>query len=356
MKALSLVSLTKHFGEKRAVQAVDLDVEWGELMAVLGPSGCGKTSLLRLITGEIVPDSGRVFVMGEDVTAIPTHRRNIGFVFQAFALFPHMRVLENVSFPLLVRDVERTEREARARELLALVRLAERAGRYPSELSGGEQQRVGLARALSYEPKLILLDEPLSNLDAKLREEMREEVRRIMKGAGMTAVYVTHDQEEALSIADRLAVMHEGAILQVGRPQEIYRRPATAFVARFVGASNLIPARASGGGLYVLEGAPGPGIPGPRAFDEGKRVLAVLKPEELGIRAPGEAAGGRRELSGVLVSSSYRGARTEFQVALGSGITVRILDERREIDPGDHVLVILPDALSHAIPYQEGPF
>jgi ABC-type Fe3+/spermidine/putrescine transport system ATPase subunit len=348
MNALSVRSLAKSFGEKKAVRAVDLDVEHGELMAILGPSGCGKTTLLRLVMGEITPDAGRIFIMGEDMTAVPTHRRDIGFVFQAFALFPHMTVLENVMFPLLVRNVERRERERRAEELLALVRLAGHAGLHPGELSGGEQQRVGLARALVYRPKLILLDEPLSNLDAKLREEMRGEVRRLVRDLGMTAVYVTHDQEEALSIADRLAVMHEGEIRQVGIPEEIYRRPATEFVAVFVGASKLIPAVAAEEGLFLVEGLQ-VGVPGPAGFTPGEKLLAVLKPEELRIRKrEGEAA--PQELAGTLVSSSYRGARTEYLAESVTGIMLRVLDERKDIAPGDEILVLLPPRLPHMIP------
>lgn len=353
MNALLVSSLTKRFAEMAAVDRVDLEVREGELLAILGPSGCGKTTLLRLVTGQLDPDEGRIEIMGKDVSQVPTHKRNIGFVFQSFALFPHMTVLENVAFPLLVRGVGREERMRRAGEFLEIARLGEFADVYPGNLSGGEQQRVGLARALVYRPGLILLDEPLSNLDAKLREEMRLEVRRIIKELGMTAVHVTHDQEEALSISDRLAVMEKGRVLQAASPVEVYRKPATAFVARFVGGSNLIPAVAVSPGGCVLRGTDVTLETADR-FEEGTPLLLVVKPDDLsvqrGSREEKEPAGSG--LAGTILSSSYRGGRSEYRIEVGVGeeLELRALSRGESYSAGTRVFVSFPGGGLHAIP------
>ncbi len=245
---IELRGVTTRYGTVLANDRLDLVVHRGELLTLLGPSGCGKTTALRTLTGHVRPDEGRVLIDGRDVTDLPTHRRDLGMVFQNFALFPHMTVRDNVGFPLMIRGVSVAERASRVAEALRLVRLEGHADKQPRQLSGGQQQRVGLARALVYRPKVLLLDEPLSNLDAKLREEMRFEIRDVVTRLGVTAVYVTHDQEEALALSDRIAIMHRGRIEQLGTPEDIYARPASRFVAEFVGPLELPRGRGRGGG------------------------------------------------------------------------------------------------------------
>jgi len=248
---LSLRSVTKKYESLTAVDALTLDVAKGEMVAFLGPSGCGKTPSLRMIAGLSQVTSGAITIDGRDVTHAPAHKRDIGLVFQNYALFPHMKVLQNVMFGLEVRGVERKEARRRAMEAIELVRLGGRENHRPSQLSGGQQQRVALARALVIRPAVLLLDEPLSNLDAKLRDEMRSEIREIQKSLGITAIFVTHDQVEALSISDRVAVMEGGRLEQIGTPFELYERPATRFVAGFVGRSNTLEGVADGEHVLV---------------------------------------------------------------------------------------------------------
>ena len=253
--AIRLEKLTKVFGATRAVDGIDLTIEPGELFFLLGPSGCGKTTLLRCIAGFNIPDSGSLHIGDRDVTATPPHERDTGMVFQSYALWPHLTVRENVAFGLEMRKVGRDEARRRVDEALAAVRMTERADYKPTQLSGGQQQRVALARALVIRPQALLLDEPLSNLDAKLRLEMRAEIRRICKAAGTTAIYVTHDQKEALSIADRMAILEGGKIRQLGTPQDIYLRPHSRFVAGFMGESNFLEAtvRSADGATCVVD-------------------------------------------------------------------------------------------------------
>ncbi|MCX7028538.1 MAG: ABC transporter ATP-binding protein, partial [Spirochaetes bacterium] len=244
---LQIRNLHKSFAGKEAKVAalagVSLEVREGELFTLLGPSGCGKTTTLRCVAGFEQPTSGSISFRGEDFTAVPPFRRNIGMVFQSYALFPHLSIHENVAYGLKVRRLPRAEIREKVRAILQLVGLEGAGNRKPGELSGGQQQRVALARALVYDPRLLLLDEPLSNLDAKLRVYMREEIRRIQQQAGVTTIYVTHDQEEALSISDRLAVMHAGRVSQVGTPDEIYQEPTNVRVADFIGQANFLPCR-----------------------------------------------------------------------------------------------------------------
>ena len=259
MEPIAIRSLAKHFDTTRAVDGVDLDVAAGELFFLLGPSGCGKTTLLRMLAGFIDPTAGTIRFGANDVTHLPTNKRNTGMVFQGYALWPHMSVRQNVAFGLDVRKVPRREKLARVDRVLKTVQMHAYADRKPNQLSGGQQQRVALARALVVQPTVLLLDEPLSNLDAKLRVEMRSSIRRICKDAGITAVYVTHDQKEALSMADRIAVMNEGRVMQVGPPHTLYEQPANRFVADFLGQTNFVPAEIVGreGDCAVLETAAG---------------------------------------------------------------------------------------------------
>ncbi|EDY16783.1 ABC transporter-related protein [Chthoniobacter flavus Ellin428] len=243
MISLTIDQVTKRFGDTVALHQLDLKIEPGEIFFLLGPSGCGKTTLLRSIAGFIVPEEGRIFFGTEDVTHQPPHRRNTGMMFQSYALWPHLTVAQNVAFGLEERKLARPEIEKRVAEALALVKLEGLGGRKIHQLSGGQQQRVALARALVIRPQCLLLDEPLSNLDAKLRLEMRTEIRRICKEFGLTAIYVTHDQKEALSIADRMAILEGGHIRQIGKPVEVYRAPVSRFVADFMGETNFIDGR-----------------------------------------------------------------------------------------------------------------
>ena len=243
MAHLELVEVCKSYGTVRAVDRVSLSLGQGERLALLGPSGCGKTSTLNLIAGFLAPDAGAIRIAGRDVARVPPHRRDTGMVFQSYALFPHLTVRANVAFGLQMRPVARAEIERRVRETLALVRLEGLGDRYPRQLSGGQQQRVALARAMVVHPEILLLDEPLSNLDAKLRQEMRMELVEILDRIRITTIFVTHDQEEALSLAHRVIVMNAGRVEQVGTPVQVYEEPATTFVAKFLGETNALPAR-----------------------------------------------------------------------------------------------------------------
>jgi putative spermidine/putrescine transport system ATP-binding protein len=244
---LRLDALVKRYGTQAAVDGVSLDVARGECIALLGPSGCGKTTTLRLVAGFIAPDSGRILIGGRAVEREPPHRRQIGMVFQNYALFPHMTAVGNVAFGLEMRNLDRAERDTRVAQALAMVGLAGLAGRYPARMSGGQQQRVALARALVIRPELLLLDEPLSNLDAGLRVEMREEIARLRAAAGITTLFVTHDQQEALALADRVAVMDRGRIVEAATPAELTEAPRHVFTARFLGARGVLAGRAEGG-------------------------------------------------------------------------------------------------------------
>ncbi len=287
---IRIENLTKTFGTTRAVDSISLTIQPGELFFLLGPSGCGKTTLLRCLAGFHIPDTGSIFIDGSEITRVPPHLRDTGMVFQSYALWPHMSVRENVAFGLEMRKVPGPELRKRVDEALAMVKMEHRGDHKPNQLSGGQQQRVALARALVVQPKCLLLDEPLSNLDAKLRLEMRGEIRRICKEAGLTAVYVTHDQKEALSIADRLAVLENGCLRQAGKPSEVYHQPISRFVANFIGETNFIDGVVSGicEGGYRVKTAIGviEGRGEPDAFAVGAPVLLSVRPETLMFTPP----------------------------------------------------------------------
>ncbi|MFJ1550259.1 ABC transporter ATP-binding protein [Streptomyces sp. NPDC088246] len=312
--------LRRAFGTTTALDGLDLEVRPGELLALLGPSGCGKTTALRTVAGFERPDTGKVLVDGEDITRVPAHRREAGMVFQSYSLFPHMTAIDNVAFGLRMSGTGKAARRARAAELLELVGLANHAARFPRQLSGGQQQRIALARALALRPRVLLLDEPLSALDAQVRLALREEIRRLQQQLGITTLFVTHDQEEALSMADRVAVMRAGRLEQCAPPAELYERPATAFVANFVGVMSRIPARPGADGTTV--GAFGRTLPvhgtlpGPVGTDGGSGEVDVLvRPEAIGVTADGDG-------TSQIVGATFLGATTRLTVRLAGGAEV----------------------------------
>ena len=279
--AVTLRDLHRHYGPVRALDGLTLEMTPGEMVVLLGPSGCGKTTALRILAGLDTATSGQVLVGGKEITRVPANKRDMGMVFQAYSLFPHLTVVDNVAFGLKLRGVDRRKRLARAEEMLGLVGLAEHRDRYASQLSGGQQQRVALARALAIEPSVLLLDEPLSALDAKVRTQLRDEIRRVQLEVGTTTLFVTHDQEEALAIADRVGVMNKGRLEQLAPPAELYAAPSTRFVAEFVGLNNKVPAQVRDGRAEVL-GSSVPLIAG--SLDAGAG-LAMVRPESVTIDA-----------------------------------------------------------------------
>jgi spermidine/putrescine ABC transporter ATP-binding subunit len=315
MADVRLVAVTKSYGDVVALPQLDLDVPESSFFALLGPSGCGKTTTLRLVAGFETADAGEVWIKGDEVTRVPPYKRNFGMVFQQLALFPHLSVNDNVAFGLRMRRVDRGETAKRVARALELVKLAGYGDRYPRQLSGGQQQRVALARAIVFEPSVLLLDEPLGALDKMLREEMQVELRELQRRLGITTVFVTHDQEEALTMSDYVAVMREGRIEQIGPPRDIYERPRTRFVAGFLGASNFLSATvvATEGDRIVVDlGGSRVGVKGSKAdlngIGDGKLTLAV-RPERITIVTPGAG-----RLRGTVADVVYRGSETHVYV------------------------------------------
>jgi spermidine/putrescine transport system ATP-binding protein len=339
--SVELRSVTKRFDQLLAVDDLDLELAQGEFFTLLGPSGCGKTTTLRMIAGFERPSSGEVRIEGEDVAQLPPHKRPTNTVFQSYALFPHLSVEDNVAFGLKRKRVGKEDIKQRVAAELERVGLASEGNRRPAQLSGGMQQRVALARALVNLPKVLLLDEPLGALDLKLRKELQVELKRIQRDVGITFVYVTHDQEEALTMSDRIAVMNRGRVEQVAAPEEVYDRPASTFVAGFIGVSNLMPATVTGGHEVRLD--QGQTIPTQTdGFSPGDRCHAVVRPEKLQVVLGEHGAGGgdRPRVEGIVASSLYLGTATQITVDLGEGVRMTVLipnadeDERQRLPGG----------------------
>ncbi len=347
---LAVADLTKSFGAKRVLSGVSLEVRAGEMLAILGPSGCGKSTLLRIVAGLLARDGGSVRIAGKDVDGVPARDRGVGFVFQDYALFSRMTVRENVAFGLRVRGSDARDRNGKADAMLGLVGLSGEADRPVDRLSGGQRQRVALARALAVSPSLLLLDEPLSALDIKVRERLRREIATVQRKVGITTLVVTHDQQEAMELGDRVAVMNEGRFEQVAPAREVYQDPATEFVARFVGEANILPGQMYKG--YAYAGSLAIRMVGNGVRGDGNPVRVILRPEDISIRGAGiENAG---EARAVVESASFLGShlRVELATEEGYALTATLLRSHAmagRISRGDHVRVsalrgsVLPD-------------
>jgi len=337
---VQLDGLSKRYGPVVALDGLELTIAAGELVALLGPSGCGKTTTLRLLAGLEDADAGRIAVAGRDITHVRASKRDMGMVFQAYSLFPHMTVQQNVAFGLRLRRVAPAERDRRAIEMLELVGLSTQAGRYPHQISGGQQQRVALARALAIEPQVLLLDEPLSALDAKVRAQLRDQIRRIQLEVGITTLFVTHDQEEALAIADRVGVMLEGRIEQLAPPTEVYSRPATAFGAEFVGLTNRLAGTVSGAVVTVR----GRDLPLVDLSTPAGPVTALVRPEAVTLASDTSGASG--PLTGTVIATTFLGATSRITVDLGDATILAQLptSDATALPAGSRVtLAIRPD-------------
>jgi putative spermidine/putrescine transport system ATP-binding protein len=335
--ALKFSGVRKTFGQVIALDSFDLELKQGELVTLLGPSGCGKTTALRIAAGFEQPNSGSVFVKDKDVTALPAHTRNMGMVFQNYSLFPHMSVAENVGFGLRVRGVDAAERDMLVREAVGRVQLSGLEGRYPHQLSGGQQQRVALARALVFQPEVLLLDEPLSALDAKVRVELRDEIRTLQRDAGIGAIFVTHDQDEALNISDRVCVMKDGKIQQIGSPRDIYLRPVNGFVARFIGAMNVIEVQFSQQNKPVVAGIElDSSIAGP----VGSVAQILVRPDAVSLCLRGTSG----SIDGTVVGEHFSGATTVLRIRLDQAevtISAMLVSRNVQMKVGDGVGVTL---------------
>ena len=340
---VSLRGVAKSYGNFVAVDALSLEVREGELLCLLGPSGCGKTTTLMMVAGFIEPTAGTVLISGQDVTDLPPYRRDTGMVFQSYALFPHMTVAANVAFGLENIGVAKAERMRRVEETLALVELGALSGRFPRELSGGQQQRVALARALALRPAVLLLDEPFSNLDAQLRVRLREELRRLIDTIDVTTLFVTHDQEEALMLADRIVVMNKGRIEQIGTPEEIYEHPATRFVAEFIGWCSVLQGSAQNG-EFVSDG--GMRLPVAASAD---KAMIVLRPEYIRLATD---SGTAPRFAARVDSSNYYGAMTRLRLSVGNEqllMEAHLVGGRRPV-AGDEISIEIDPSGIRVIP------
>ncbi|WP_102224158.1 ABC transporter ATP-binding protein [Acidimangrovimonas sediminis] len=345
MSSLSLRSLVKRYDETEVVKSVSLEVAEGEFVSLLGPSGCGKTTILRMVAGLLAPTSGQILIGGEDVTRLPPNRRNLGLVFQSYALFPHLTVADNVAFGLRRLGVKGAELSGRVTEALARVRLGHLGDRYPRQLSGGQQQRVALARSIAPRPGILLFDEPLSNLDAQLREEMQIELKQLQAELGLTSIFVTHDQHEAMTLSDRICLMAGGVIQQIGTPEEVYLSPATGFVADFIGSPNKLSGTMRGARVDL-----GGGIALTSANDtlaDGTPVRVTLRQEDVAI-APIADDAGAGAIEGTIRLRLFEGASVQFLVAVAEGVEllarVAQQDPRATLAPGDRVrLSVAPE-------------
>lgn len=335
--ALRFSEVRKTFGQVIALDGFDLELKQGELVTLLGPSGCGKTTALRIAAGFEQPNSGLVFVKDKDVTALPAHTRNMGMVFQNYSLFPHMSVAENVGFGLRVRGVDAAERDMLVREAVGRVQLSGLEGRYPHQLSGGQQQRVALARAMVFQPEVLLLDEPLSALDAKVRVELRDEIRTLQRDAGIGAIFVTHDQDEALNISDRVCVMKDGQIQQIGSPRDVYLRPVNGFVARFIGAMNVIEVQFSQQNKPTIAGVElDSSIAGP----SGSAAHILVRPDAVSLCLRGTSG----SIDGTVVGEHFSGATTILRIRLDQAevtISAMLVSRNVQMKVGDGVGVII---------------
>jgi ABC-type Fe3+/spermidine/putrescine transport system ATPase subunit len=359
MAEIRLRNLTKRFGDVRAVSDLTLDTAAGELVALLGPSGCGKTTTLRMVAGFEMPTAGQILLGDHEVTVMPPERRNCGMVFQHYALFPHLTVAQNVAFGLEMRQVPRAEAGRRVAAILDRVGLSGLDARFPRQLSGGQQQRTALARALVINPSVLLLDEPLANLDAKLREEMRFYIRSLQREFGITTLYVTHDQAEALVLADRVAVLMDGVLRQFDAPEEIYHHPRSAAVAAFIGLTNLLPGRVAtrAGDALVVETLAGSlrarGVPD---LGLGSPAMLSVRPEHIdlsGIAAgtPVPGGDGVNRVRGVVVERTFLGAITDFRVDVGEGLILRVQGRAGAAHRiGEPVSVSFPESTAWAVP------
>ncbi len=349
MPGVRLVNLTKRFGKTVAVDGLNLEVEDGEILTFLGPSGCGKTTTLRCVAGLLTPDEGDIYLGDERVTDMPPEKRGLGLVFQNYALWPHMTVFQNLSFGLELRKLSKPDIQRRIEESLALVRLTGLQDRYPRQLSGGQQQRVALARALVLEPKLLLLDEPLSNLDAQLREEMRFELRELQKKLGITSVYVTHDQAEALVLSDRVAIMQAGHLVQVGTPTDIYSQPQNKFVAGFIGLTSfiegLISQQDASGATVIVETNDGLQVRvRTDQYRPGQKVALAIRPEHVELHAerPPALAAEMNLLEGVVQRSAYLGDVVDHRVQVGDWLLRVHTSADLVLRPGETAFLSLP--------------
>jgi iron(III) transport system ATP-binding protein len=347
MASIRLERISKSFPGVRALIDIDQRIESGEFFTLLGPSGCGKTTLLRTVAGFYRQDAGHVYIADQLVDHVPAYQRNTGMVFQNYAVFPHMSVFENVAFGLKTRKVQAADIQRKVSRVLEMARLSGYEERTPDQLSGGQQQRVGLARAMVIEPEVLLMDEPLSNLDAKLRVQMREEIRDIQRTLGTTTIYVTHDQEEALVISDRIAVMNAGVVHQVGSSWEVYKQPADTFVASFVGITNFLDGSVVSGGNGSVEVQVGDlRIKAPAPGQRRERLRLAVRPEELVITAKGKASAAGTHLEGTVAKSTFTGTLVQYLVEIGGGKQLLVERHRpsREdlIAPSTEVNVAIP--------------